>query len=88
MNGSEEDQAPDEDLGEPIRQLSLLSIEPTRGFLDRVRARIERRRLGSHIVGLAWYAPILVFLEFVTMLVAIFRTGTPTEDKEGKPWKK
>lgn len=77
---------PDDDLGEPIRQLGLLAVPPAPGFVERVRSRIERRRLGSHVVGLAWYGPILIFLELLAMLFEAL--GPRAEGKENKPWKK
>ena len=72
----------DPDLGEPIAQLAALVQEPQLGFLGRVRARIERRRLGSQITGLAWHGLAAVFIEFVNMFAAVVGyADSGTEDE-------
>ena len=72
--------AEDIDTGEPIEQLADLQVAPRRGFLGRVRKRIERRRLSAEVTRLAWSAPITVLLE---LLDALFQTlaGDRPEEK-------
>ncbi len=67
----------DDELGPPVEQLARLLEEPKLGFLDRVRASIERRRLGSHMTGLFWNGIALVILEFVTMIATLLNPDPP-----------
>lgn len=80
MNGDSEDP----DLGQPIAQLAQLAEEPAQGFLDRIRGSIERRRLGSHMTGLAWHGVALVLIELLAMLVTLIG-GAPESSDDGTP---
>ena len=86
MNNSNENEElesrEDVDPGEPLALLAELHEEPTRGFFGRIRDRIERRRLGSHVVELAWHATIVIFLELVDLLFQLFK-GNQDQKGEG-----
>ena len=69
-----------EDLGEPISELAHLVIQPSAGFVDRIQSSIDRRRLGSQMMGLAWYGYILWFLELVAALVGTFAKTQTNEE--------
>lgn len=66
------DRQDDADPGEPIAALSGLRHEARPGFLDRVRLKIQRRHLASHVVDLAWSGPTLVFIQFLEMIFSAF----------------
>ena len=68
------------DAGEPVAGLSDLEIDPSAGFLHRLRNDIARRSLASQFLSLTWYAPKMVLLEFVTMVFSLFR---PADDRKG-----
>lgn len=72
-----------EDLGEPIRELSELSTEVSSGFLGRVLSGLQRRSLVGHLATMAWTASALAFFEFLTMIFSVFDPGTRGE-KEGR----
>ena len=72
----------DVDPGEPLALLAELQEEPARGFFGRIRNRIERRRLGSHVIELAWQATVVVFLELVDLLFQLFK-GDQGQKGEG-----
>jgi hypothetical protein len=55
----------DEDLGPPVEQLRDLEVPLGTGFTTRVRGRIERRLFASHLIDLAWAAPLAVLLELL-----------------------
>lgn len=55
----------DTDLGEPVTELRDLSLPVDDRFGRRVRGRIERRVLAGELLGLAWTAPLMTFLEFL-----------------------
>lgn len=59
-----------EDLGIPVSELQLLEIEPQSGFRNRLRTRIERRRLAGSSVDLAIPALAEVLREFLELLFA------------------
>jgi hypothetical protein len=73
--GSEPDDASpldESDLGEPVTELRDLSLAVDDRFGRRVRGRIERRVLGGELLGLAWTAPVTVFLEFLRIPFELF----------------
>lgn len=78
MNGDIEDP----ELGSPIAQLAQLSEEPPRGFLDRIRGNIERRRLGSQMTGLAWHGVALVIIELLTMVMSLLGSDARRSDDD------
>lgn len=68
------------DPGEPVAGLTEMEIEPSAGFLLRLRDKIERRSLSTHFLALAWYVPKMVILEFVTIVFYFFG---PADDRKG-----
>ena len=62
---------PDEiDPGEPIQQLVTLETEPRRGFLARLRRRIDRRTFAGDTTTFAWSATWALVRELLDMLFA------------------
>lgn len=55
----------DTDLGEPVTELRDLSLPVDPRFGRKVRGRVERRVLAGELLGLAWTAPLMTFLEFL-----------------------
>ena len=70
----------DVDPGQPVRSLSELEVQPSAGFLDRLRNKIDRRSVTSQFLSVTWYLPKLVLLEFVTIVFYFLR---PADDGEG-----
>lgn len=70
-----------EDLGEPIDALRDLSVEPSDGFLARLRSTLRRRDLSSQVATLSWMGLGTVVLEFFRM---IFSMLEPPPDGEGE----
>ena len=64
---SNEDDSVEEDDGAPVTELHGLSISVDEGFGDQVRGRIERRLLTGDLLELAWTAPFIVLVEWLTM---------------------
>jgi len=64
-----------QDVGEPIVELRDLSHETEPDLFERVRRRIERRSLASSFMDVAWLVPILIFMEFVSMVFGSFGGG-------------
>jgi hypothetical protein len=60
------------DPGEPVAALVELSVEPSSGFLDRVRRAIGRRRFAGQVADLLWNGPIVAAVEFLGMLFGAF----------------
>ena len=54
-----------EDLGEPIAELSELGWMPDARFGRKVTGRIERRLLTGRLLDVAWSAPLMVLLELL-----------------------
>lgn len=74
-NGQEPD-----DTGDPLTLVSELEESPTTGFLGRLRATVERRRLGSTTMELGWSGFLLVAFEYLAVLFAALN---PAPRKEG-----
>ncbi len=64
----------DEETGEPIEALADFGVPPSTGFLGRVRNSIHRRTLTGQVVQMSWFAPVLVFLEFLKMAFGLFES--------------
>lgn len=81
------DERPDEvgegldDLGEPIEALRDYTIEPSAGFVSRLRNTLRRRDLGSQVATLSWTGLGTVVLEFFRM---IFSIVDPDDGGEGE----
>ena len=54
------------DDGEPVAELEGISVPVDRQFGERVRGRIERRLLAGDLIELAWMAPFIVLIEWIT----------------------
>lgn len=82
---NERDDVRADDAGdEPIAALAAF-VEPVeRGFLGRLRNRIHRRELAGEVVRLGWYAPVAVFMEFVTMIFGLLSAGADDRGDEGE----
>ncbi len=70
-----------EDMGEPIDALRDLSVDPSDGFLGRLRNTLRRRDLSSQVATLSWTGFGAVALEFFRM---IFSMLEPPVDGEGE----
>jgi len=62
---NQEDPA-DGDDGAPVAELEGISIPVDERFGEQVRGRIERRLLAGDLIELAWMAPFIVLLEWLT----------------------
>ncbi len=58
----------DIDPGEPIPQLVQLEAAPRRGFLARLRRRIDRRRFAGDTTTFAWSATWALVRQLLDML--------------------
>ena len=70
----------DADLGAPIAALAQLAEEPEQGFLARVRRRIQRRSLTAQLFDLSCLAPILVFFEYLNLILQAVLGGKNSSD--------
>jgi hypothetical protein len=68
----------DEDLGEPIAELSELREDPSPGFITRILGALRRRNLGSQLATFGWTGLGAVFVEFVKIIFSVFETDTDT----------
>lgn len=77
------DRLPDEDdeAGEPIAILRGLQVEPSPRFRDRLRNRIERRRVAGDLTGFLWTAPTIIAIEVLRVAFSI----APRKNEEGDP---
>ena len=64
-----------QDVGEPIAELRELSQETEPDLFERVRRKIERRSVASSFMDVAWLMPILILMEFVSMVFESFGGG-------------
>ena len=71
-SGSDEPPVDDTELGDPVTELRDLSLAVDDRFGRRVRGRLERRVLTGELLGLAWAAPLLTFLEFLRIPFELF----------------
>jgi len=71
------------DTGEPIALLRGLEEPASTSFSERLRHRIYRRRLGADIGRLTWEGPIIVVVEFLSMLFGVLGVGVSETKKEG-----
>ena len=62
----------DIDIGEPIRALSEIGLEPRKGFFDKLRRKIERRSFTSHLATFTWEVPRLFLLEMLALIFQFF----------------
>ena len=58
----------DGEAGEPVSILEELDQETSPRFLERVRHRIDRRVLSSHVMSLTWQVPMVVVLELLKFI--------------------
>ena len=77
---ADEDELPEDELGEPIRELREIEHAPSAGFVDRLSSSLRRRGLGSQLATLTWSAFGGVFLEFLSMIFSAFQPRSPTEE--------
>ena len=63
---ADQDDEPDLDAGEPVAELAGIAVPVRPEFEERVRGRIERRLLVGDLIELAWIAPFVVLIEWVT----------------------
>ena len=61
-----EDDGSGVDDGEPVAELEGISVPVDGRFGERVRGRIERRLLAGDLIELAWMAPFIVLVEWIT----------------------
>ena len=73
------EETPD-DLGEPIEALRDLAVDPSDGFLGRLRNSLRRRDLSSQVATLSWTGLGTVVLEFFRVIFAILE---PPPEEEG-----
>ena len=60
------------ETGEPVSILGELDQEPSSGFMERIRHRIERRLLSSHVLSLTWHVPGIVIRELLELIFTFF----------------
>ncbi len=61
----------DIDPGEPLGLLAGLRVEPSEGFLARIRRALDRKVFASQVLDLAWFAPLVVLLEYVQVIAEL-----------------
>lgn len=67
------------DTGEPVEVLQALSVTPRAGFVQRIRASIQRRDLSSHFADFSWKAVTAVFLEYLSLAFGLLGGSDRTE---------
>ena len=77
MNGFREHDPDGAD--EPIIELATFTEPVAAGFGQRLRGRIQRRLFAGDVTRLTWYAPVVVFMEFVGILLTF--VGAAPEDE-------
>ena len=70
----------DPSLGEPLRELLDLPVDPSPDFVHRLRGRIERRRLSRDFVSLAWDGHLAVIRELFGGLLDGLMTHKKKDD--------
>ncbi len=65
------------DLGEPLEVLARYGESAAPEFEGRLRGRIHRGILGRHVVEATWMAPAEAALEWVSVLLGLFKLAQP-----------
>lgn len=60
-----EGDAPGEDVGPPLDELTAFEVEVDDNFVDQVGRRIQRRILTGDLLRLAWTGPAVAVLELL-----------------------
>ena len=71
------------DLGAPIDELARYGESAAPGFENRLRGRIHRGILGRHVVEATWMAPAEAALEWVSVLLGLFKLAQPHKGAKG-----
>lgn len=70
----------DDDESPPVAELAALGVEPSPQFLTRVRGRLERRLLTSHLLDLSVAGTLHVAVELTGLIVGLVqRPGRPQD---------
>ena len=69
------------DTGEPIAELADFEVPASLGFFGRLRRAIERRFLTSDLAELSWSGPIMVVMEWISVVFG-FLAGPGRDAKE------
>jgi hypothetical protein len=67
------------DAGEPIAELARLRVQPSRNFLQRVHASLDRRALAINVLEFC----LLAFLEFLTAIASLILGDRDGRHKPG-----
>ena len=70
------------ELGEPILELADFTEPPRPGFAGRVQNSIHRRVLASDLADYAWFAPVRILVEYLSVLFELF-DGKPKQRGDG-----
>ncbi len=71
-NGRDGGHPPEEfERDEPVAEIRGLSLEPSDGFADRLRRRIDRRETSNHALWFSWYLPGAVLIAFLDMVFSL-----------------
>ena len=73
--------ASDDDESLPVAQLAALGIEPSPQFLTRVRSRLGRRLLTSHLLDLSIAGTLHVAVELTGLIVGLVQRPGRSPDR-------
>jgi hypothetical protein len=77
--------AADIDVGPPVHELASLTEVPGRGFFERIRRSVERRKLSSQMTEMSLTGIVTVFLEFLGalfgMIAEVGATGQGDDER-------
>ncbi len=65
----------DPETGRPVEVLHDLGQQPSPGFIERLRLKLQRRTLTGQIAVLSWQLPKMLLLEFLDLVFHLFGSG-------------
>ena len=72
----------EEDLGEPVSELRLLSEPSPDGFFSRVRDSIGRRLLVGDVVDFGIPVMLATMMEYIAVLFSVFGVSGPEQEEK------
>ncbi|MDH3626735.1 MAG: hypothetical protein OEV00_13500 [Acidobacteriota bacterium] len=72
------------DTGEPVVELATLTAPVPTGFSGRLHRRIDRRTLANNALAATWHFPIIVALEFLTMIFELLGIGDKSDKGDSR----